>query len=181
MAFVNDDMTVAGQQIRVLGLGGEALQQSHIDAACRFAATATDRTNTIRSYRQKLLQPLRPLLQQLLSVYQDQCVDPPMSDQCRRDDRLSKRGRGRQHPAVVLRQSGYRRLLLRPQRTQETALQLRPACTQILDVHFDLMRMQKLDQLILASSWDRHVFLVQDRTRYDPRRPVSRPTHRLRL
>src|ERR1700677_981749 len=119
MAFINNDVTVTGDQIRYLGFSKETLYQSHVDAAAGLATTATDGADTARIDRKKLRQPLGPLFEQLLSVYQDEAVASSMGNQSGRDDRFSKRRCRRQHTAVVLRQSVYRAPLLWPKRAEK--------------------------------------------------------------
>jgi len=47
-AFIDNDVTVTGDQIRNLGFGKETLYQSHIDAAGGLATTAADGADTSR-------------------------------------------------------------------------------------------------------------------------------------
>ncbi len=152
MAFIDNDVTITGDRIRNLGFGKETLYQRYIDAAAGLATTATDGADTCRVYREKLLQPFDPLLEQFLSMYQDQAVSSSMGNQRGGDDRFSKRRCRRQHTAVVIRQSVYRAFLLWPKRAEKAAVQLRTAFAQIVDVNFNLVGAQEFKRFLEAST-----------------------------
>src|SRR5580658_11255999 len=163
MTLIDDEMTVTSDLVRHLRLADETLDQCNVDSTRGLTATATDRTDISSVHRQKLMEAIDPLLQQLLSMHQHQRVDSSVGDECRGDHGFAEGGGRRQNTTVVPRQCIKCASLVIPKGTQKATVEFRAGLPQILYVNLNAVRSQQFERLFEATAWQRHVIPMQRR------------------
>lgn len=101
MAFVDNQMTVIGNDISDLSSAYQALDERHINDAGRLSFSTPDNADLFRVDVQKGTQALHPLSEEFPAMNENQRVAGSMRDECGRDNRLAKGGRGGEHAVVV--------------------------------------------------------------------------------
>jgi hypothetical protein len=92
VALVDDDVTVAGQQLVERLVASQALDHRDVHLACGLAATAADRPDLVCLEIEELVQVLDPLFEQRLAVDEHERRaspggDQPSGDHCLADAR----------------------------------------------------------------------------------------------
>jgi hypothetical protein len=113
MALIDDQMAVVGDNIRDLSFAHQALDERYVNDARRLSFSAANNADLFLVYLQKGSQTLHPLVEQLSSVDQDECVPSTVRNQSRPDDRLAKGGRRGKHP-ILMGDENVKSLQLRP-------------------------------------------------------------------
>src|SRR5208283_5370801 len=111
MALVDDYVPVLSNEVLDLLLLVQALKNRDIDSSGTARFPASDLPYLIGRKIQEHRQPLAPLIEQLLPVYQHQRAHISMGDQPRSHCRLAEGSRSA-HDALVVLDDGFDRLLL---------------------------------------------------------------------
>jgi hypothetical protein len=135
MAFVDDQLAIATDEIGDLALSYQALDDGDVYSACWFALSATDGTHFFVRQRQKLLQSLDPLSQQLATMDEYQRVAAAKHDHRRCDDCLSECGGCRERTEVMVRQCLNCGVLLGVQFAAESDAQSGSGLAPVFDGH----------------------------------------------
>ena len=90
MAFVDYDVPIFAHPVVDNALAHEALHKRNIDHAAGFLSAASHITNCRLRQIKKSAKPLDPLLEQLASMHQHQCIDAAFCNQPRSNDGFSE-------------------------------------------------------------------------------------------
>ncbi len=112
---------------------------------------------------------------------EDDRVHTSLSDQPRRDHRLTERGRSRQHSSVMCQYCTCGSLLFGPQLPLECQCERMTRKPLVPDRRRYARVAEGFAQLLQASSWQPDVMRMVLGARYNPRLVVGRQTHRLGL
>jgi hypothetical protein len=101
MAFIDDQMAVAGDEIVDFAPLDQALDDRDVDDASRLPLAASDDSDLLRFDVEERPQALHPLAEKFAAMDKDGRVSLPLGDQRGRHDRLAERSRSRKDAVVV--------------------------------------------------------------------------------
>ncbi len=111
VTFVDDDVSVPGDEIIDLPLSDEALDHRHIEPAVRFTFAPAHLTHVLLIDSEEHRELRDPLIEKGLAVDEDQRAPSALRDQVGAENGLPDAGRADEH-ANVMRQQRVDRLLL---------------------------------------------------------------------
>ena len=109
MTFIDNDVSVAGDEIIDVVVVIETLNHCDIEAAVGLAFPAPDLTDLFCVYTKEDRQLRDPLLEERLTMDQDQSIAGALRDEIGPKDRLPDARRSSKHAGVVV-QGGRRRV-----------------------------------------------------------------------
>ncbi len=109
MTFIDNDVSVAGDEVIDVVVVIETLNHCDIEAAVGLALPAPDLTDLFCIYTKEDCQLRDPLLEERLTMDQDQSIAGALRDEIGPKDRLPDARRSNKHAGVVV-QGGRRRV-----------------------------------------------------------------------
>ena len=101
MAFIDNQMTVIGYDIRDFTISDKALDQRHIDDPGRLPSPAADNADLLRVDVQEGSQAFDPLIEQFAPMNENKRISGALCDERCCDNRLAKGGRGGKHAVIM--------------------------------------------------------------------------------
>jgi hypothetical protein len=181
VAFVDDHVTVGRDDVVDGPIAHEALEHGHVEASGGRPLPATDLPNRLRRRPEEQRELRHPLIEQRLTMHQDERASVTCRSEVGADDRLPHAGWGDEHAEVMCEQR-FRCLLLdfgqmpveaRLQRFTEEALVVEPEANSVLG--------EQVAQVADAASRESKVSRVLLGAGDDPRRERRRGPHLLPL
>lgn len=160
MTFINDDLSVACNDVRHFASANQALDHRDIDPLRGLPLSGADHADNSIVDRQKCLQTFGPLLQELATMDQYECAHLSPGDQRRCDNGFSERGRRRQNAEIMAGDGIDRFDLLWPKHACELSIYTRPGITLVVEISFDVVHSEKIDDFIQATPWQCDVMSV---------------------
>ena len=137
MAFIDDHLSVAVDQLLDVFAPGQALDDRDVDDTTGIALAATDHTDPGGRQFQECLKPFLPLPEQVGTMDEYKGVDAPPRYDGGRDDRLAEGGGCAEHARIPLEHRFHRLVLTRTHLSNEGRLDFRSANPLVADPGFD--------------------------------------------
>ena len=113
VAFIDDDEFVLGEELGGVFLAGDTLDHGDVDDSCRLGLAASDGPDLVGFKVEVLTEAIAPLVDEFLSVDQDEGWDVVVGDHGAGDHGFACAGRGDDHASLVWRRCVERVELLR--------------------------------------------------------------------
>ena len=138
VALIHNQMAIIAHEIVNEAASNHALYDCYIKQSRCLCAATTDPANSALWHSEERGKALDPLMLQLPTMYQYECIHAPLRNQSRGDHGFSEGGGGSQH-SRFMREHGMRRNgLLGTQFTLECRFQRQAAVALVPDHRFDV-------------------------------------------
>src|ERR1700687_3158131 len=151
MALVNDDLSIAGDEIINCILPNRALDHRDVEATVRFALPTSDLSNFLLVDAKEYCELRHPLSQERVSMHEHQSAASTAGDYIGSKDRLSDTGRRHEDADVMSKKCAGRLCLDGRQFATKDHFQRRSQLSVIVNSQSDVMLIEQLADLRRAT------------------------------
>src|ERR1017187_85901 len=164
MALVNDDLSIAGDEIINRILPNKALNHRDVEATVWFALATSDLSDFLLVDAKEYCELRHPLSKERLSMHEDQCAASTAGDYIGSKDRLSDPRRRHEDPDVMSEKCAGRLRLDGRQFATKGQFQRRSQLSMIVNPQSDVMLIEQLTDFRRATPGQRDMLRQLFRT-----------------
>jgi hypothetical protein len=181
VAFIDDDVSVVGDEVFDDALTDEALDHDDVDLSGEFFASASKASDVFFIEIEELGEPFDPLIHELLAMNEDEGVDSALCDEPGCQNGFSEGGGGGKDTGFVGEQCFSGGFLLGVEGALESCFNGLAGVALVVDLGFDFQLLEECEDFSETATWEGEVERVVFGAGDDTRFVVGGEAHRLRF